>query len=114
MSATDLKKKCLNMSSINSKYLYFRHLVHGRAYVRHGHTMNKKDKCHLHKAKSGSICIKSVVRTVVLRVVDSRTPLKRHSFNQPLWYTVINKSLEKVSDSWCTNVKVYNLTLILT
>lgn len=87
-------------ASYNSKYLYLIHLEHGRAYVRHGHTTtNKKDKCHLHKAKSRNICIKSVFRKVVLRVVDSKPPLKRPSFNQPSWYTFTNRNLENASNS---------------
>lgn len=101
------------MPPINSQYLYFIHLEHGRAYVRHGHTtMNKKDKCQLLKAKSSSICIKSVFIKVVLRVVDSKAPLKRPSFNQSLWHTFINESLENASVSWDADVKI-NVTVNL-
>lgn len=66
------------------------------------------------QSKSSHICIKSVVRTVVLRAMDGKAPLKWHSLNQPLGFTVLHESLENASDPWGTDMKTDNLRLTLT
>lgn len=66
------------------------------------------------QSKSSRFCIKSVVRTVVLRAMDGKALLKQHSLNQPLWFTVIHGSLENASDPWGTDMQTDNLILTLT
>lgn len=46
--------------------------------------------------------------------MDGKAPLKWHSLNQPLGFTVLHESLENASDPWGTDMKTDNLRLTLT